>query len=231
MNKKVLTIIITVISFIALSAVSVGFMIKEGIISANNLFLNKRSNIGTSEKSTSNANNLDYPLFEAYIKEGANVTLQYADENCEIDEYCDIYFKMNEITISKLKGDFDICDDWEETKDINGNITNNYSYVICNVTVENKGKYKYFTSLNNMFLGINKDHSAELRAYNSNKEITNRKHYCYINYEPNKEYNFNLAYIVEDSCLEKNIENLFLDVLSMGYTAMDNKDIPIFEKE
>ena len=231
MNKKVLTIIITVISFIALSAVSVGFMIKEGIISANNLFLNKRSNIGTSEKSTSNANNLDYPLFEAYIKEGAEVMLQREDENDEPYEYHDVYFKVNDISISKSKGDFDNCDDWEETKDINGNITNDFSYVTCNVTVENRGKHTYLTSLNNMFLGIGKNHSAELRAYNPNKEIANQKHYFYINYEPNKEYNFNLAYIVEDSCLEKNTENLFLHVVIMGYSVVDKENVPIIEKE
>ena len=58
------------------------------------------------------------------------------------DDRTSIYVKLNNISISKNKAElpeFDTFEDWDEIKDSQGNITNEYSYVVLNITSLDKG--------------------------------------------------------------------------------------------
>ena len=67
------------------------------------------------------------------------------------DDRTSIYVKLNDISISKNKAElpeFDTFEDWDEIKDSQGNITNEYSYVVLNITMMNKGNENVEVSLN-----------------------------------------------------------------------------------
>lgn len=198
MNKRIFTVIFSIICVFALAVVIVGHMFKEGIINKDNLFVKNVANTTSTESESDNINTL---LTNAFLREGAECYL-----NCgmNIDEICPIYFKFNSLNVSKEMGDFDLCDDWNEIKDENGTITNEYSYVVCNITVSNKGEADFETTISNflLFFGRNEGY-REVRSYNSKKENTFTKDYYYCTFKPGKEYNFNIAYVVEDDMINK----------------------------
>jgi len=226
MSKKVSTIIITAVCFVLIATLTIIYLLKEGIISTDNLFSNNElvnttisDDINTGKidsnlsQSASGESDLGYPVFAVLLREGTEYALQYVDEKHKTNEYSDIYIKFNSMNISKEKGDFDICEDWEETKDESGNIINEFSYVICNVTLINKGERNFLGGVNSICLspfGKDPEYLCELRAYNSNKTKTLIKDYCLVEFEPNKEYNFNLAYIVEDYIIERDKDKMLL---------------------
>lgn len=204
MYKKVSTIIITTVCLFAIVVVTVGYMLKEGIINNDNLFIkndvNSSNNVDSTETEMDSIDTEDL-LSNAFFREGAGC---YLDCGLKIDERCPIYFKFNSLNVSKEIGDFDLCDDWNEIKDENGTITNEYSYVTCNVTIINKGESNFETTLNNLWLyyGINAGYT-EVRSYNSKRSDTFKKDYYYVTFEPDVEYNFNIAYIVKDDVIDK----------------------------
>ncbi len=203
LNKKVSTIIISSVCFVAIVFVTVGYMFKQGIISKDNLFT-KNSSESESLSSESDSSNSDALLSNAYLKEGAECTL---DCELKIDEVRPIYFKFNSLTVSKEIVDFDWNDDdyeWLEERDDNGTITNEYSYVICNFTIINNGETDFETTVNNLWLHYGSEgHLSELRSYNSGRTDTSTKDYYYVTFKPGVEHNFNLAYIVEDSAIDE----------------------------
>ena len=237
MNKKTSTIIITIVCFVAIAAVTVGFLLKEGIINAGNIFSTNQNNEKNMSKNsfddtngTTNAeknhDNLGYPIFLVLLREGAEYNLQYADEKHKTNEYSDIYIKFNSMNISKEKGDFDLCEDWDEKKDEAGNIINNYSYVVCKVTIINKGERSFLTTINNLFLSLGKDYGYELRSYNSNNRPFLKDYYT-IDFAPNKEYDFNLVYIADDSLIQEFKDDM---LLYSGFVDTDLINIPVIEK-
>lgn len=198
MHKKTLTIIITAVCIFAIAVVTVGYMLKEGIINGDNLFVKNDANSTSDELEGDDTAKL---YSNAFLKEGAEC---YLDCGLKINEKCPIYFKFNSLKISKEMGDFDLCDDWDETKDENGTITNEYSYVTCNFTIINKGEADFESTLNNLVLhfGANAGYT-EARAYNSNKKDKFEKDYFNITLKPDTEYNFNIAYVVKDDVLDE----------------------------
>lgn len=232
MYKKIVTIVITATCLLLTAIVVIGYLIKEGIISNNNWVYNDNSTVNTNELVEDNSDpniskKVGYPLFRALLKEGSTCTLQYTTPKHDIDSYGDVIVCLNNISISKTKGDFDICDDWFEKKDLYGTITNEYSYVVCDVSIINKGQYTLITTLNNLYLwfGVN-DGYTEARSYNSKKEYM-AKDYFYVAMEPNREYNYKIAYIVEDDLINQ-YESDFL--LFSGFNDVhSNTYIPVIE--
>jgi len=198
MNKRIFTVIISIFCVFTLSVVIIGHMFKEGIINNDNLFVKNDANTTSTELESDDINTLPR---NAFLREGAEC---YLDCGMNIDEKCPIYFKFNDLNVSKEMGDFDLCDDWNEIKDENGTITNEYSYVVCNITILNKGEVNFETTLNNLwlFFGTNEGYT-EVRSYNSKKGNTFTKDYYYCTFKPDTEYNFNIVYVVEDDMINK----------------------------
>lgn len=162
----------------------------------------------------------------AFLKEGAEC---YLDCSMNIDEECPIYFKFNSLSVSKEIGDFDLCDDWNEIKDENGTITNEYSYVICNITILNKGEVDFETTLNNLWLYFETNAGyTEARAYNSNKKDVLTKDYYYCTFKPDTEYNFNMVYVVEDDVIAKFKSDMLIFISFIE--PMWDKRYPVIEK-
>jgi len=243
MNKKVSTIIITAVCFVSIATLTIIYLLKEGIISTDNLFSNNEvvnttipDDINTGKiasnlsQSASSGSDLGYPVFLVLLREGAEYNLQYADENHKRNEYSDIYIKFKSIDISKKRGNFDICGDSSEIKDESGNIINDFSYVICNVTLINKGEKIFAAGINSLYLapqGKNYEYLYYVQAYNSNKPNPFLKDYYAIDFIPNKEYNFNLAYIVEDYIIQDHKDDM---LLYSGFVDTDLINIPVIEK-
>lgn len=235
MNKKSLTIIISIICFILFATVVVASLIKNGVISTENLYTTLSSdeqlNNDDKQKNDNKKNGLEYPLFKVLLSEGIEFPVQYSDETHKENEYSDIFVKYDNINISKERGNFDLCGDFKETKDENGNITNEYSYITADVTITNKGKNVFTTSLNNMFLSIGPESYSELRSYNS--QLTSRnKDYYIIDFEPNVEYKYTLAFIAEDALIEKyrNELYLFVSFYNNSYRDGEEENIPLIKK-
>ena len=238
MNKKSTTIIITVICFLSVAVLTVFYLSKQGIINTDNIFTNnatgnhQNASDSSNNVSEKNENDLASPVSAVFLKEGAEYNIQYSDKNyiIDIDEYSDLYIRFNSMEFTKQRGDFDICEDWGEVKDTSGNITNNFSYAVCNVTVTNKGKQDFLSSINNLQLTLpSLPYLCVLRAYNSDGKNPDSKGYSVVNFEPNKEYTFNLAYPIEDSEIEQLKENA---LLYCGFLFVPNMSkAPIIEKQ
>ncbi|MBQ2970992.1 MAG: hypothetical protein IJE16_00405 [Ruminococcus sp.] len=224
MQKKMLTVIISIVCVFALAIVIVGYMFKEGIINDNNLFAKKDVSTTSTKSETEDINTLPS---NAFLMEGAEC---YLDCGMNINEKCPIYFKFNSLSVSKEMGDFDLCDDWSEIKDKNGTIINEYSYVTCNITILNKGEVDFETTLNNLwlFFGTNGGYT-EARTYNSKKEDTFAKDYYYCTLKPDTEYNFNIAYVVEDDVIAE-FKSDMLVFISFIEPTWDTS-YPVIEKQ
>lgn len=224
MHKKILTIIITTVCVFAIAVVTVGYMFKEGIINGDNLFVKNDADSTDIELDTNDNNALPSNVF---LREGAEC---YLDCGLKIDEKCPIYFKFNSLNVSKKMGDFDLCDDWNETKDENGTITNEYSYVTCNITIMNKGESDFETTLNNLWLyfGTNAGYT-EVRSYNSKKEDAFEKDYYYITLKPDVKYNFNIAYVVEDDVVDEYKTDMLIFISFVEPNS--NATYPVIEKK
>lgn len=231
MQKNIVTAIITAVCAVGIASVSVGYMIKEGIINTDNLFLNpENSDTSASESSVNNKEYNGYTLYRnAYLREGAEC---YVNCGLEINEICPIYVKLNSMSISKELPDVDLRDHWYAEMDENGTITNEYSYVTCNVTIRNDGETGFETTLNCLWLYFGVDgFYTEARAYNSNKseEEINQRDYFHITFEPGVEYNFNIAYIAEDDRLEEYKSDLLIFIGFLG--KMPEDTYPVIEKQ
>lgn len=207
MNKKVITIGVSVICIILLGFVCVGLLAQKGIIQQNNVLTKAFSQETEKPKE-------DQVLW-VWLCKGAEATMQYVDPVLE-DEYSDIYIKFNDLQVTKERGDFDIVEGWgdQEIIDEKGNIINDYSYVVANITMINKGKSVFEETLNNMRLiaEYNTDDLYEARSYNSEKNSSESKSYFLNELEPNKEYNFNMVYILPDEVLKNNAnKEIYID--------------------
>ncbi len=231
MNKKICTIIISVVCIFAIIAVSIGYMFKQGIISIDNsLYSQISQSVSNTEQSNSESQyEFGYPIYQILLREGAEYNVQYSDERYETDEYADIYVKYNSLEVSKEIGDFDLVDDWDDVKDENGTIINDYSYVICNTTIINKGRFNLETGINYMHLYFGTDiNYTSMRSFNSGKSDTYTKDYFLVNFEPNVEYNYNLVYIVEDDIIEKYGSDM---LICAGFTESFQETFPIVDKK
>ena len=128
-------------------------------------------------------------------------------------------FKLNNISISKNKAElpeFDTFEDWDEIKDSQGNITNEYSYVVLNITMMNKGNENVEVSLNSLLLHFGTDGGYnEARSFNSSEKKTS-KNYFVEKLEPGKKLNVNVAYVAEDKQLNEYKDQLYLMTVLSG---------------
>lgn len=115
------------------------------------------------------------------LEEGAEYDTMY-------DDRTSIYVKLNDISISKTKQNFPNLTHLrtDEIKDSQGNITNEYSYVVLNITMMNKGNENVEVSLNSLLLHFGTDGGYnEARSFNSSEKKTS-KNYFVEKLEPGK---------------------------------------------
>lgn len=244
MNKKVSTAIISIVCLGLMGAVTVGILYKNGIITSDNLYMTQNTTQphtqgkaaqGVSSVAASDAQT-KYRCPGVLLKEGAAYTLRYSEGKTVADtKYYDIMYKVNNIEITKKRGDFDICDDGDEKKDSLGNITNDYSYVVVNLTILDKCEKDDIFGLNGigLFLGKEAMDGGELRAYNSKgRDIKGDKEYFSLSLKPNQKYDFNLAYIVKDDAIEKYKNDMMVRCYGdHGRRPPSNQDLPLVDSE
>lgn len=239
MNKKMSTIIISVVCVVTMLTLTIGILIKDGIITEETIFTNHNiqgnSTVSTSqntsdnESTTNNKYSAGYPVFAVLLEEGAEYPVQYTSDKYEAGEYRDILVKFNQISISKEKGNFDICSDWDEKKNSEGTIINDYSYVSLDVTLINQGEYPQEVSLNSLYLLAGPDHGYELRSYNSEDANPQAKNYFIVTLESNTEYHFTFAYIAEDQVIKENSSELYLYTSFLSFND-ENHELPLIKK-
>ena len=197
MNKKITTVIILIIICTSSIIVSILYLIKNDIIDINDIYTNadaKNTQVANENSISSTENSAVESKSCVLLEEGAEYDTMY-------DDRTSIYVKLNDISISKNKAElpeFDTFEDWDEIKDSQGNITNEYSYVVLNITMMNKGNENVEVSLNSLLLHFGTDGGYnEARSFNSSEKKTS-KNYFVEKLEPGKKLNVNVAYVAED---------------------------------
>lgn len=232
MNKKVSTIIIVSVCIVISAVLTVMYLVKTDVISTDNIFTNLFSNHSQSESSSSSAQTNKYPI-AVLLREGAQADTDY-DMSDEEDKPGSIYIKFNKLTITKTKGDFDVPDDFDERKDSEGNIINDYSYVICNATIINHAYSDVENAFNSLLLYIGeKGDYTELRSFDSQNLINNgrdfnRVDYFHFTFKKNKKYTVNLVFVVSDKDIEENKDDL---LLRAGFSEAQGDSFPIIDKK
>ena len=193
MNKKITTVIILIIICASSIIVSILYLIKNDIIDINDIYTNadaKNTQVANGSNISSTENSALGSKSCVLLEEGAEYDTMY-------DDRTSIYVKLNDISISKNKAElpeFDTFEDWDEIKDSQGNITNEYSYVVLNITMMNKG--------------------------NENVEVSSEKktskNYFVEKLEPGKKLNVNVAYVAEDKQLNEYKDQLYLMTVLSG---------------
>ncbi|WP_148409298.1 DUF4352 domain-containing protein [Murimonas intestini] len=127
-----------------------------------------------------------------------------------------LIFTVNSYHITKTKGAFDITDIKETPLDVvldnEDNISNNYSYVIIDMTIKNKQSKEVEFYLNNLWLRfINKDseysgnniyYAGQLRGYKDGQPADNGKAYFRRILKMNEERPLTLTYVISDEELD-----------------------------
>ena len=210
MNKKITTVIILIIICASSIIVSILYLIKNDIIDINDIYTN------ADAKNTQVANGSNISSTENSALGSKSCVL--LEEGAEYDT-TSIYVKLNDISISKNKAElpeFDTFEDWDEIKDSQGNITNEYSYVVLNITMMNKGNENVEVSLNSLLLHFGTDGGYnEARSFNSSEKKTS-KNYFVEKLEPGKKLNVNVAYVAEDKQLNEYKDQLYLMTVLSG---------------
>lgn len=140
----------------------------------------------------------------------------------------EISYTVNNCFVTKKIGEFDIEDLKETPQDVklddNGNIQNNYSYVIVDVTIKNESQQTVEFYTNSLWLRlINSDfeysnsnlfYNGQLRGYMDGKPAQTGKSYYRRFYDGGEERSCILTYVVQDSELENS--TLLLKVWPSG---------------
>ena len=232
MKKNISTLVITLVCITLTSVVVIGLLIKNNIISKDNILFNffqEEHKSNTNNNSAHMQESFKYPVLKVFLEEGAKYAIQYSEANHKKEKYSDILIKFNKLTITKEKGEFVCPDNYMEIKDEKGYIINNYSYIVANISLTNKGIRDYEVSLNSIYLFLDDDSTTrcELRSINTNKSYK-QKDFFFVNLVANKEYNFNLVFIEEDSMIQGKMKNALL--LSDFTGIRTNEKIPIIKK-
>lgn len=234
MNKKRITAVISIVCLILMGTVAVGILYQNGIITSNNLYTQPRA-AGDGSASLASGSQTRRFCPGVLLKEGASYALQYSQGATVAEmKYYDILYQVNSIEVTKKRGDFDKCEDWDETKDSSGNITNDYSYVVVNMTVQDQCEKEDIFGVNDIRLVLGKDAKAreELRSYNSQGVNPVDKQYFILSLKPNQKYNFNLAYIVKDEDAEKHKDDMLVYCAgNHGHRPPSLQELPIVAKD
>ncbi len=136
----------------------------------------------------------------------------------------DLIFKVNSVEKTKERKQFPKPPNWERfVTDENGNLINNLSYIIINVTIKNNRETTRMFPLNSCWLNVMDDKN---QVYNyecimsSKLEDFDKKDYFEYNFQPKEEYTCDLVYIVEDEILQYN--NLIFNINISGAVGYDD---------
>jgi len=150
-----------------------------------------------------------------------------ADKIFEIGEDVltdDLIFKVNSVEKTKERKQFPKPENTDRiVTDENGNLINNMSYIIINVTIKNDRETERMFPLNSCWLNVIDDknvvHSCECRI-SSKLEDFDKKDYFEYTFHPKEEYTCDLIYIVEDENLQYN--NLIFKISISGVIGYDD---------
>ncbi len=136
----------------------------------------------------------------------------------------DLTFKVNSVEKTKEKKQFPNPPDCDEfVTDEKGNLINNMSYVIVNVTIKNNRETERMFPLNSCCLDVidDKNEIYNYECWMSSKlEDFDKKDYFEYNFQPQEEYTCDLVYIVEDEKLQYN--NQIFDINISGVVGYDD---------
>lgn len=238
MNKRGTTAVISTVCLLLMGAVTVGVLYKNGVITSDNFYTQAKTQAKTNGSAASSlASGSQTRRFcpGVLLKEGASYALQYSKGGTVAEtKYYDILYQVNSIEITKKKGDFVEFYEGDETKDSSGNITNDYSYVVVNMTVQDQCEKEDIFGVNDIRLVLGKDAKIgeELRGYNAEGKSLQDKEFCILSLKPNQKYNFNLAYIVKDEDAEKHKDDMMVYCAgNHGSRPPSLQDLPLMDKD
>lgn len=149
------------------------------------------------------------------------------DKTFEIGEEVltdDLMFKVNSVEKTKERKQFPNPPDWDLiVKDENGNLINDMSYVIVNVTIKNQKETERVFPLNSCWVNAIDDRNERYtyQCWMSSKlDDFDKKDYFEYTFQPKEEYTCDLVYIVEDERLQNN--NLIFDINISGVIGYDD---------
>jgi len=136
----------------------------------------------------------------------------------------DLIFKVNSVEKTKERKQFPGPPDWDRlVADESGNLINDMSYVIINVTIKNNRETERMFPLNSCWVNAiddkNEIYTYECRM-SSKFENFDKKYYFEYTFQPKEEYTCDLVYLVEDERLQDN--NLFFKISISGVIGYDD---------
>lgn len=149
------------------------------------------------------------------------------DKTFEIGEEVltdDLTFKVNSVEKTKERKQFPNPPDWDRVvADEKGNLINDMSYLIINVTIKNNREAERMFPLNSCWVNAIDDRNERgtYECWMSSKlEDFDKKDYFEYTFQPQEEYTCDLVYIVEDERLQNN--NLIFDINISGVVGYND---------
>lgn len=220
MNKSHFTWMLTLFCTISITLLVIIYLLQQGVIN-----LNISSNSPTPDKSSSESeeNAQEYFCSLTLTKGAVGTVKWFAPEIYYIEDAFDCLIRLNDITVTKECKDINLTYTLDEITDGNGRIINDYSYVIADITFCNKATQPFNTCVGSVSLvygelGTSKVQLAEIRGYDAPIDGSLKSYYM-VTLEPNKEYTYKIAYVIKDSEIEKNKDNL-----AVNFTTAYGKD-------
>ncbi len=219
MNRKTKQGIVIASMIIMVVIIGVSVLKNDNLFPKNNLWSSKKE----TKEGIETKNNDE-------IKEEENVVSSNEFEDDKIFEMgeealtVDLTFKVNSVEKTKEKKQFPNPPDWEQfVTDENGNLINDMSYIIINVTIKNNKEAERMFPLNSCWLDVidNKNvvYNYECIMF-SKLENFDKKDYFEYNFQPQEEYTCDLVYVVEDEKLQYN--NQIFDINISGVVGYDD---------
>lgn len=121
-------------------------------------------------------------------------------------------YKINSVSRTKKGNHYLDNSDCPYPKiDSSGNIINEYSYVIVNVTICNtiKSNKEFYLNKCTLENGVSQM-GVEPRSFDKGKDISRKDYFCYI-FQPSEKSTFNIAYVVKDEDLDTKKIDFIID--------------------
>ncbi|MBE6805458.1 MAG: hypothetical protein E7526_02885 [Ruminococcaceae bacterium] len=208
MNKSRFTWMVSIAGLIFITVLTLFCLLQKGIIRLD--FSNSQTQIHSSIETTEPTQEYFCSLT---LTKGASGSVKWVTpETYYLEDGFDCVVQLNDITVTKECKDINLTYTSDEITDGEGRIINDYSYVIADITFCNKATQPFNTCVGSAWLvygelGTSNVQLSEIRGYDVPIGASLKSYYM-VTLEPNKEYTYKIAYVLKDSEIEKNKDNL-----------------------